>query len=116
MLYCLQVAFDRNQQNTPNFQILFQFSLTSPNIQESEILPQMTARCTAMMEIKDNQFAAAKRDATNTVISTMRAVAAMQTDIQFKLKKGGNKQVLTTFDELLPFSASQLFRSACEFM
>jgi hypothetical protein len=47
----------------------------------------MTARCAQMMEMKDS-FAAAKVQANSTVLNTMRAINVMQTEIQYKFKKG----------------------------
>jgi Autophagy protein ATG17-like domain len=55
--------------------------------QESEVISQMVSRCEAMIALKDT-VAAKKAELVGTVFGTMRAIASVQTDIQFKLKKG----------------------------
>ena len=55
--------------------------------QETEVLAQMTSRSATMMELKDD-IAARKASLMTTSAAIMRSVATVQTDIQFKLKKG----------------------------
>jgi len=55
--------------------------------QETEVLAPMHARCAALMELKD-EVARRKAALTASAAATMRAVAAVQTEIQYKLKKG----------------------------
>lgn len=52
-----------------------------------QIIQPMEECCTDSLKIKDI-FAETKTDLTRNIYSTLRSIAAVQTDIQFKLKKG----------------------------
>jgi hypothetical protein len=56
-------------------------------IHETEILTLMGNRCNSMMDIKDS-MARKKTDLIGTVFLSMKSISLVQTDIQFKLKKG----------------------------
>ena len=62
-------------------------------IQETDVLARMVARCETMMEAKET-VAQRKGDLVGSVFSSMKAIASVQTDIQFKLKKGGHWHLL----------------------
>ena len=55
--------------------------------QETEVISQMAIRCDGMMILKDS-IASKKGELIKTVFASMKAIASVQTDIQFKLKKG----------------------------
>ena len=55
--------------------------------QETDVISHMMIRCDNMMILKDS-IASKKGDLIKTVFSSMKAIASVQTDIQFKLKKG----------------------------
>jgi hypothetical protein len=55
--------------------------------QETDVISHMMIRCDNMMVLKDS-IASKKGDLIKTVFSSMKAIASVQTDIQFKLKKG----------------------------
>ena len=60
---------------------------SSRKIQENEILVGMKQKCDLVFEIK-KAIGDSKTELTLTMYETMRKIAAIQTDIQFKLKKG----------------------------
>ena len=55
--------------------------------QETDVISHMAIRCDGMMILKDS-IASKKGELIKTVFSSMKAIASVQTDIQFKLKKG----------------------------
>lgn len=55
--------------------------------QEAQVVMPMETRCAALMACKE-RIAKAKHDISRNVYRMMRTVATIQTDIQFKLKKG----------------------------
>lgn len=55
--------------------------------QDASVLQPMRDRCTAIMKQKD-QLALMKNAFTTEIFSIMRRVSAIQTEIQYKLKKG----------------------------
>mmetsp|Transcript_297 Transcript_297/g.561 ORF Transcript_297/g.561 Transcript_297/m.561 type:complete len:884 (+) Transcript_297:114-2765(+) len=65
---------------------LFSLLETSRKSQEQVIQP-MEERCTEAIGVKD-MFAETKTVMTRNIYHTLRGIAAVQTDIQFKLKKG----------------------------